>query len=549
MNTVLTNNEIDVINKFLEFVKENLIGSNLLTITESPKVAFAQHKALLGQFKDKAKHEVFALLVMTLCKPGTKLTDYIDILTSKMVESSSDPLARLDVGIRLAALCSVIANIDFYNSEIVALVKELLKNELVKEMENEMNTEIKEVETINNVKLQEWVTSLNKYSAELTKLVGIMSDENCDLNNYVFSPTSINHTLVTGGRVICIKRRKEVISLLEELSGNLTTLATMLQDEDNRSVKTITNYALSVDLITTYDMLTPFAVEGLSSYGEARRAVLDLRDDEKVARVLGLYPELDDPLTLDTITDVHCNADEVVKITNPNDEPLQCGNSLSSRFNLVTDIHRAVEANFEQHDKYFGGYDETDMASLMNCGYLIGRELNDFLGSVIDEEDKLPNGISLLELIIINNNMAFIANLATIDSPIRSFELYVWNVNKFLPDVVEGKVGVLQQMLNRLKDLTERLYSPTGVTEVLKALFGFGLDLGRDVRGSRSNGDSRSRVGLGRGSLSRSHHLVSRDEELDREEDLRDREEDLRDREEEMDRYYRDHGRRGRYFR
>lgn len=350
-----------------------------------------------------------------------------------------------------------------------------------------------------DAKLQEWVTSLNSYATELTNLVGIMRDENCDLNNYVFPPMSINRSLMAAGHVGGIKRRKVVIHLLEELSDSLTVLATMLQDEDNRNVKAITHHALTVNLTTTYDMLTPLAVEGLNSYGEARQAVMELQNAEKIANALGLPLELDaaiptpmsevtpldltgDPLTLDV--------DEVVKTTNPNVE----------YFNLVTDIHRAVEIKFEQHDKYFGGYDETDMTSLMDCGYLIGRELNDFLGSVIDEEDKLPNGISLLELIIIINNLAFIANLATINSPIRSFELYVWNVNKFLPDVVVGEVGVLQQTLNRLKGLAERLHSHTGVVNTLNRLFAFGLEEGISARGSRSSGmcdEFRGRAGPG----------------------------------------------------
>ena len=381
-----------------------------------------------------------------------------------------------------------------------------------------------------NAKLQEWVTSLNKYSNELAELVSIMSDENHDLIQYVFPPTFINRNFAAAGRVIRIKRRKSVIHLLEELRDDLTALVIMLQDEDNRNVSAITRCASFVNINITYDMLTPLAAETLNSYGEARQTVSELQDAELVASVLGLPIEPDDAVNQAPMSEVPpldlltLDVGEEVKVTNPNTE----------YFNKVTDIHRAVNFNFEQHDKYFGGYDDTDMASLMDRGYLIGRQLNDFLGSVIDKENTLPNGITLLELITINNNLAFIADLEASGSPIHSFGLYVWNVNKYLPDVVEGAVGLLQHMVNRLKLAAGKLHSRRGITEGLSTLFGLGLDAGLDARGSRSG---RGRAVVGRGLR-------------DLEEDRRDREEeDPRDRKEEMDRYYRDHGRRGRYSR
>lgn len=381
-------------------------------------------------------------------------------------------------------------------------------NEATNTVEKEMNKEVKLPKT------RLFLTELN------AMLKSALADD-ADVRNYVIEPKLTNQVFYQQGAVRRITRRRQVLESWASVSTALQRVIDTLdagEMVDAQYLQSISHDISNLTAVTTYN-----ALESLTTLGYVPVELKLLSD------------ELESPV-LEEITP------EPVKVTNP----------VSDRFNKVTDIHRAVEVNFEQHERYFGGYEDDDLVDLVSKGYLLGRDLNDFLGVVIDKEDTLPNGITLLELIIINNNLAFIADLAAKDSPIRSFELYVWNVSKLLPEAVAGEVDVLQRTLNSLKGLAERLHSRTGIADNLNSLFGFGLDAGLDARGSRSSsscGDSRNRVGLGRSSLSRSRHLVSRDEELDREEDLRDREEDLRDREEEMDRYYRDHGRRGRYSR
>lgn len=360
----------------------------------------------------------------------------------------------------------------------------------INSLNNDSQTETMEKEMNNETKLPKTRLFLTELNAMLEQALA----DDADISKYVNAPKLINQVFYQQGVIGRVKFRRQVLESWVIVSTTLQGVIDALdagEVVDTQCLRSV-NYDISNLTVATTDN----ALESLTNLSYVP------------FELTFLLNELEPPV-LEEITP------EPVKVTNPN----------AGYFNLVTDIHRAVEIKFEQHDKYFGGYDETDMTSLMDCGYLIGRDLNDFLAEVINKEELLPNGITLLELITINNNLAFISDLVYSNSPIDSFELYVWNIDQLLPEAVSGEVDVLQQTLNRLKVLAERLHSHSGVASNLNSLFTFGLDDGISNRGSRysgARGDLRDR------SCAAGVSLDSREEE---------------------ERYTRQTGRRGRYSR
>lgn len=486
--SVISEETLGIIQAFHQELKElintlNNEDNDLIHYIHSPEVVAKFHPNPL--FKHTLKSRTDAIRLITALETAITLVVNDDSLHESEVVWVKDVISTSQLTDILTPLGNSI--VPSFNEAINAIKGNFdsLSNDNQTET-MEMNKEVKLPKT-------------RLFLTELDAMLKLALADNVNLRQYVLEPKLINQTFSQQGVIGYIKRRRHVLELWVSVS---TALQRVIETLDaGMLVDTECLQSISHDISKLTMATTSNALESLTNLGYVPVELKLLLDELEPSVLEEIVPE-------------------TVKETN----------LVSDRFNQVTTIHRAVEANFEQHDWYFGGYDSNDLLDLSAKGYLLDRDLNDFLAAVIDKEELLPNGITLLELITINNNLAFISDLASTSSPIDSFELYVWSVNKLLPEIVSGEVDVLQQTLNRLKGLAERLHSHTGVANTLNRLFAFGLVEGIDNRGSRSSGMRGDIRGgdVSRDSLSRSRSFGDESEE---------------------ERYTRQTGRRGRYSR